>query len=174
MRRLTLAVLLALPLCAAPLSAQRVTLGVAGGASLGSGGFDGDGGAGWHALGTVGLERPMQPLGLRADVAHSRSGFDTGAGPDAGEREVTSATLNLTYRLPMTRSAFSPYVIAGLGAYRTGCSGGAVCNETTRRGWNAGLGTRARLGGVRAFVEARYHDSGTAGYLPVTIGLTLL
>lgn len=173
MRRLIVGLLLAVPLGAAPVSAQRATLGVAGGMSLANGGFHGDGSAGWHALVTLGVDRRMQPLGLRADLAHSRSELQAGVGVEAGERAVTSASLNLTYRLPMTRSPFSPYVIAGLGAYHTVCARVAECGDATRRGWNAGLGTRVMLVGVHAFAEARYHRSGTAEYVPITFGLRL-
>jgi hypothetical protein len=45
----------------------------------------------------------------------------------------------------------------------------------TRVGWNAGLGARFTMVGVRWFTEARYHrvrmPDASARYIPVTIGL---
>jgi hypothetical protein len=173
MRRLTLAFVATL--CAAPLPAQHLTLGLAGGTSLAATAVDDGRSTGWHGLLFVGLERTMQPLALRLDLAHSRSSFDVGTAPEqtSTERAVSSATLNLTYRLPAAGSSFSPYVIAGLGAYHAECEEDIACDGATRRGWNAGLGTRVRVAGVRLFAEARYHDSGTAEYLPITLGFTL-
>jgi hypothetical protein len=164
MRRLILtAVLCSLASWAAPLCAQRaVSLGVGGGVSFPTGSL-GDG-TGWNALGTLALGLPMLPMGLRLDGAHSR--FDADGG-----RSLTSATLNLTYRLPTPGSPVSPYLIAGMGGYHTDCDGAAACSTGTRLGWNAGAGTKVRVLGLRTFAEARYH-SARARVLPVTFGVT--
>lgn len=53
-----------------------------------------------------------------------------------GDQSTTSGTLNATYRLPMTDSPMSPYLISGLGAYHTERSLGPGCDGTTRFGWN--------------------------------------
>jgi hypothetical protein len=133
---------------------------------------------GWHALGTIALSTPMQPLGLRLDVAYNRFTFNdevrTAVG-GSGHQAVTSATLGATYRLPMTDSPVSPYLISGLGAYHTTCSLGPGCEGATHYGWNVGLGTKLYVLGFRSFLEARYHRTRYAGrhvnYFPVTLGL---
>ena len=166
---------------AASAAAQRpVSIGVAGGVSVPQGDLRDGVTTGWHALGTVALTTLTQPLGIRLDVAYNRFAFSdetrTAAG-GAGHEAVSSATLNATYRLPMTDALASPYLISGLGAYRTECSLGPGCNASTRYGWNVGLGTRLYLLGVRSFLEARYHRTARAGsdvhYFPVTLGLML-
>lgn len=152
--------------------AQRpLTLSLAGGGSLPVGRFGDVASTGWHALVGIGLSTLMQPIGLRLDVAHNRFTAEA-AGPD---QAVTSGTLNFTYRLPMTNSPMSPYLISGLGAYRSECSLDTGCEATTRYGWNVGLGTKLYVLGFRSFLEARYHrteigDTGVQYFTP-TFGL---
>jgi opacity protein-like surface antigen len=155
----------------ASLEAQRpISVGLAGGVSLPQGDLADGTNTGWHALGTIALSTLMQPLGLRLDVAYNRFDFSD----VDGHQSVGSATLNGTYRLPMTNSPMSPYLIAGLGAYRTECSLGAGCEAATKFGWNVGLGTKLFVG-FRSFVEARYHRTKRGGrdvsYFPLTLGL---
>jgi hypothetical protein len=146
---------------------------VAGGASLPTSQFNNTANTGWHAQASIGLTTLTQPIGLRADVAHNRFTAKS-IGPD---QALTSATLNLTYRLPMTNSALSPYVITGAGAYRLECFGNVSCGPTTRFGWNAGLGTKIAALGMKWFVESRFHavnaNTGNARFVPFTFGLTL-
>ena len=122
----------------------------------------------------------MLPLGLRLDVAHNRFAFrdaSQSALGGEGHQSTTSATLNATYRLPMTDSPMSPYLTSGLGAYHTECSLGPDCDGSTRYGWNVGLGTRLFILGFRSFLEARYHRTErgerNVNYVPVTFGITL-
>ena len=156
-----------------PAEAQRpLTLNLAGGMTQPVGAFGDATSTGWHALAGIGLSTLMQPIGLRLDVAHNRFTAES-VGPDQG---VTSATLNVTYRLPMTNSPISPYAITGAGAYRFECFGDIDCGSTTRFGWNAGLGAKFIALGFRGFLESRFHavnaDAGNVRFVPVTIGLT--
>ena len=160
----------------AAMQAQRpISIGIGGGVSIPEGDLGDGARTGWHALGTIAVSTLMQPLGLRVDVAYNSFAFndDLEATLGAGDQTVGSATLNFTYRLPMTNSPFSPYLISGLGAYRSDCS---VCDPTTRYGWNVGVGTKLYVVGVRSFLEARYHRTGRGDqnvhYFPVTFGLT--
>ena len=163
-----------------PMEAQRpISVGVAGGASFPEGDLRDGVDVGWHALGTIGLSTVMQPLGLRLDVAYNRFAFSEEESASLGEdghQTVASATLNATYRLPMTDSPMSPYLISGLGAYRSECSAGPECEATTRYGWNVGLGTRLYVLGFRSFLEARYHRTergeDDVHFVPVTFGMT--
>jgi len=172
------------PVVLAPLAvvqAQRpISVGVGGGVSLAQGDLrDAVNAAGWHALGTVAVSTLMQPLGLRLDVAYNQFAFGdqlrTALGD--GHQSTGSATLNATYRLPMTNSPASPYLISGLGAYQSRCSLGPGCDATTRFGWNVGLGAKLSALGVRSFIEARYHRTARGGqevnFFPVTFGLML-
>jgi opacity protein-like surface antigen len=172
MRRWILAVWVGVASLVTSLEAQQrpIFVGLAGGVSLPQGDLSDAVNTGWHALGTIGLSTLMQPLGLRLDVAYNRFEFDV----VDGNQSVGSATLNGTYRLPMTNSPMSPYLIAGLGAYRTECSLDVGCEAATRFGWNVGLGTKLFVG-FRSFVEARYHRTkrgdSSVNYFPLTLGL---
>jgi hypothetical protein len=68
----------------------------------------------------------------------------------------------------------SPYLISGLGVYRTECSLPVGCDATTKFGWNVGLGTKLFVG-FRSFIEARYHRTkrgdSSVSYLPLTFGV---
>jgi len=174
-------VALALLIGSAPgVSAQkRVSLNIAGGLSIPQGALGDRVYSGWHGLATVNLSSPMQPMGVRFDVAYNRFGFDDSYASTvgAGHPSTSSATLNLTYRLPMYDSPLSPYLLAGLGAYRTECSAATGCDAATRYGWNFGLGTKLYVLGFRSFLEARYHLTKFHGtpvhYFPLTFGISL-
>ena len=181
MRRWTLVAASTLMITAATsLPAQRpISIGLGGGASVPQGDLRDGATTGWHALGTLALSTLMQPIGLRLDVAYNRFAFSDDARLLAGEdgfSTTSSATLNATYRLPMTNSPLSPYLITGLGAYRSECSVDPGCDATTRYGWNVGLGTKLYALGFRSFLEARYHRTEGRGgadvhFFPVTLGL---
>jgi hypothetical protein len=162
----------------APEAQRPVSIGLGGGASLPQGPLSDGANTGWHAIGTLVLSSLMQPLGLRLDAAYNRFAYSDEAQAAAGEdgyEAVSSLTLNGTYRLPMTNSPLSPYLISGLGAYRTECSAGPDCEATTRYGWNVGLGTKLYVLGFRSFLEARYHRTergeSDVNFFPVTFGL---
>jgi hypothetical protein len=164
---------------AATAHAQRlVTIGLGGGVSVPQSDLRNGANTGWHALGSLIIGAPMQPLGLRADLAYSQFGFasTTQATFGSGHENVGSLTANVTYRLPAPGSPFSPYVITGLGAYRTDCSIDSACDAVTHFGWNAGLGTKMYFLRLRSFLEARYHRTSanerTVSYFPVTLGLS--
>ena len=180
MRRTIIAASAVLLVGAAPaLRAQRaVSLALGGGVSLPQGNLSNGANVGWNALGSLVLSTPMQPLGIRADVAYNQFGFKpaTQAAVGAsGSQRVGSLTLNGTYRIPTPGSPVSPHLIAGLGAYRMDCSVSAACDAVTHFGWNAGLSMKLYTLGFRSFVEARYHRTSADGtainYFPITIGL---
>jgi hypothetical protein len=153
--------------------AQRpLTLNLAGGVSLPVGHFHDVSNVGWHALAGFGVSTLMQPLGLRLDGAYNRFSAKSG-GPTPA---ITSGTLNITYRLPMTNSPLSPYIITGAGGYHFSCSGTPSCTTFTRFGWNAGLGTKFAALGLKGFLESRFHAVNASGgnirYVPITFGLT--
>ena len=108
------------------------SLGVGGGVSLPEGDLGDAVITGWHALATAELASPMHPWGLRLDIAYNRFAFSDEAEAalgGEGNQSAGSATLNVLYRLPKVTSPVQPYVIAGLGAYRTECSFGPGCDS---------------------------------------------
>jgi hypothetical protein len=164
---------------AAPLGAQSpISFGLGGGVSLPEGELADGANTGWHGLVTAELASPMHPWGLRLDVAYNRFEFnDEAVAALGGEGNQTagSATLGVLYRLPKVTSPVQPYVILGLGAYRTECSLGPGCESRVRYGWNYGVGAKFFFLGLENFVEIRGHrtKSRTADvhYFPVTIGV---
>jgi Outer membrane protein beta-barrel domain len=163
----------------APAEAQRpISFGVGGGLSFPQGDVDDEVNSGWHGLVTAALGSPIQPLGLRLDVAYNRFGFsdqlDAALG-GGGHLTVGSATLNVTYRLPKATWQVSPYLLWGLGAYRTECSLGPGCESRVRYGWNYGLGAQFFFLGFRNFIEIRGHRTksrtGDVHYFPLTLGI---
>jgi hypothetical protein len=179
MRHLLLGATLAgVLLTATPGAAQRpVSLGLGGGVSIPSGQFRDGAEIGWHALATIAVSSLMQPLGLRIDVAYNRFEFRDAPPALADENQWTgSATLNFTYRLPMTNSPMSPYLISGVGAYRSDCTFDIGCEAVTKYGWNVGLGAKLYVLGFRSFLEGRYHrtsrgEENDVHYFPVTFGV---
>ena len=175
MRIRLLTAVLTLFVGASPLLAQRpLTIGLGGGASLPTGDFGKGAGAGWHALAVVGLESIFLPQSLRADIGYAVFPFkDVGSVDADGSSTIGSATLNFAYRLPMTNSPLSPYVITGFGWYQLGCRD---CESTIRSGWNAGLGTKFNMG-LRGFIETRFHSINASGgkirFVPLTVGVRL-
>jgi hypothetical protein len=172
MRRLVLAAF-AVSVSAGVVPAPRpISLSLAAGISSPNGDLDRAANVGWHALAAVNVSSLMLPLGLRVDAAYNT--FN--ASVDDGLLRVISLTGNLTYRLPMTNSPFSPYIIGGMGAFRTDCEDDSGCDARTAYGWNAGAGTKLYLLGLRSFLEARYHSTsrGNASvkYFPISFGIT--
>jgi hypothetical protein len=160
--------------------AQRpLSFGAGGGISLAEGDINDQVNTGWNALVTAALGSPMQPLGLRLDVAYNQFGFSdqqVAAVGGGGHQTVGSATLNFTYRLPKVTWPVSPYLLWGIGAYRTDCSLGPGCASRVRYGWNYGLGAQFFFLGFRNFIEIRGHRTkNRAGddvhYFPLTLGI---
>jgi hypothetical protein len=170
MRYLRMAVL-GLLLAVGSLEAQH--LGVGGGVSLPQGDLGEGTDQGWYGLVSLMFGSPMQPMGRRIDATHAQFPF---TGTIDGHSGVSSATVNLSYRLGRATWQISPYVITGLGAYRTSCSND-VCDSQVRYGWNGGLGLQLRLLGLQAFLEGRFHRTTLRGedvhYFPVTLGFRL-
>jgi len=155
------------------MSAQRpLQVNLGGGVSFPVAHFQDAAGVGWNALAGIGVSSFMQAWGLRLDGAYDHFASKNG-GPTPA---ITSGTFNFTYRVPMNNSPLSPYVITGLGAYHLSCSGTATCVGFTRIGWNAGVGTKFVILGMRGFLESRFQAVNASGgnirFVPITLGLT--
>jgi len=161
----------------AELGAQErpVLFGVGGGVAFPLGEIADEFDAGLHAnvflqTGTLGA----LPVALRAEGGIQRLSRD-----DDSLRNL-AARVNAV--LPFaTRPDAAPYLIAGVGLYNTkeevGDHGSGDHAESENfLGVNVGVGVRWSLGGLRTFVEARYHsvfdDVHTQHIIPLTIGIT--
>ncbi len=123
--------------------------------------------------------------------------IDSGLQIDGGWADIVSLTANAELRVPLGPAMYG-YVIGGVGGYYTRISlteygYGYVCSpwwnycyiaggdyivdqhDTTKFGWNAGLGVAFRLGnGMQLFVEGRYNAiqfQQNLSYVPITVGL---
>lgn len=168
---LTLAVALALP-AAADAQFPGVRLGVAGGPSFPLGDLADEANAGFHVRGGLGLEIPLLPLGVRADVIWQRF-------PDVESGNFTQlgGLLNATWRMPMPLAR--PYLVGGAGLMRheepdvDHVDHAHESGTSTEFAFAVGGGLELRLIGLGAFLEARYLDWGQGHRaVPVTIGIT--
>jgi hypothetical protein len=164
---------LAAALVAAPASAQVVKplhFGIAGGATMPMGDVGDAVKMGYHATGIVTFSMPAMPVSLRADVSYNRNSWKDGV---AGNVNGIWATANAQYTLPGV--AIRPYLLAGVGMYRTGGEiDGTKLDATNDLGINGGAGVRFNLGGLSSFAEARLHNVFTEGsasrWVPVSFG----
>lgn len=194
----TLAVLIAAP-GAAPLGAQdapaprpvAVGLNVAG--LLPTGELAERSGAGFAVTAIVRTpERLLPPrVSWRAELGYAVLGGETVRGAEGGtgataDTRLLSAlfSVELTNRRGLAARGFRPYALAGVGVYRFehGGTGGdptatvvVEARDATNFGLNAGLGLAFPLGGLSAFVEARFHnlfDDDGRYVAPLSVGLT--
>lgn len=168
---LTFIVPFALP-AAADAQIPGVRIGLAGGPSFPIGDLGNQAGTGFHARGSLGLEIPLLPLGVRGDLLWHQFAADAADGHFTG----VGGLVNGTWRMPFP--IVQPYLVAGAGFMRYSdpdiTVGGVL--ETGESGtefaFAAGGGVQLRLLRLGGFVEARYLDWGRHRALPVTIGIT--
>jgi opacity protein-like surface antigen len=128
---------------------------------------------GFHVQGSLGLELPLLPFGVRADGLWQRYPAD-----HEGSFNGIGGLLNATVRLPMMPVA-RPYLVGGVGAMRykepeidhgDHAHGG---ESETEFAFGVGAGVGIRLLGLGGFMEARYLDWGHGNRaIPVTLGIT--
>ena len=188
-RVLRLAVVpLALTLAASVAGAQRrgaaarraavpFTFAVAGGLSVPTGDLGDAVGTGFHLEGMAAHRLQSAPITLRAELAyHAFGSKDVTAGSTTTSVDAHTIALvgNAVYDL-RTNLRERPYLIGGLGAYDvTGTvkvNGTSSSNSDWKLGANVGGGVRFLLGGMRSFVEVRYHIVDQASYLPISFGV---
>jgi opacity protein-like surface antigen len=152
---------------------ERPTIGVFGGLTAPTGDFGDEVSKGWHAGGLLKV-RAYRALDVRVDGTYSKLGKKDIVGTDATlntDGTVSFGTLSAVANMGPDSAMYpgdnsvSPYLVAGLGAYRLDYA--ATCTGTcdtfeapeikTNIGWNIGLGASLPLAGIRGFVEGRYH-----------------
>lgn len=135
-------------------------------------------GTGMHIEGMGSKALSGSPAFLRGELGFARFGEKDNSGVTSNQ--ITGA-LDLGYNF-VSSSSVKPYVLGGLGAYRTSMSvdlgaGNATVNDNkTNLGFNAGVGMRFKMAGHVAYVEGRYVDGGNwegakIASLPIAFGL---
>ena len=115
---------------------------------------------------------------VRGELGFAHFGEKNNSGTTSNQ--LTGAA-DLGYNF-VSASSMKPYVLGGLGAYRTsvatdlGAGNAKVTDNKTNLGFNAGAGMRFKMGGHVAYVEARYVDGGNwngakIATLPIAFGL---
>ncbi len=127
--------------------------------------------SGYH--GRLGIQAgfPLFPLAFRVEGDANRF---PATNSSSGHATIVAGTASAV--LSLGGVGISPYVVGGLGKYRTSFSselglGGA----TTDTGYHLGVGISAGILGFGGFVEARWVNISASGgnlrYFPITVGL---
>jgi len=170
MRRFILCLTLAMLLSPAAAEAQvRIMAGV--GVTNPIGDLKDASDVGWHAMGGMQLSVATLPVGLRADGGYHSFG-EQGANPQVS---ILSGALSLVVTLPGV--GLSPYVLGGVGVYRTSLSE-ATLDPTSDTGIHAAFGVDIGALGFGGFAELRGVNVSTEGpgnfrFLTATLGFRL-
>ena len=105
------------------------------------------------------------PIDIRFNVDYQRWGAKVG---DESANSI-SGTAAALYSI-QTTGGIAPYVLGGLGMYRSSCSV-EDCPSETNLGFNLGGGLNFNLGALDTFVEARYHNVDGGSFIPLTFGI---
>jgi hypothetical protein len=164
---------------AAPAQAQA-HFGLSAGASVPTGDFGNAANSGFNLNGLVDVSVPVSPIGFRGEVGWNRF---TVKGGSSNNWDFINGTANIVLQ-PSTMLPAKPYLIGGLGIYNVRLSGNDITSvfggtqSESRVGFNGGVGFKAGLGTLGAFLEARYvsvqgkNGSSNLNYVPVTFGIT--
>jgi hypothetical protein len=150
--------------------AQRPVFGVAAGLTAPQGDFGDVVDNGYHIGAAMGFKVPVLPVALRADLAYTM--FD---GVDGADLSVNTLNLSVNAVHAFPGVALRPYVIGGLGMYRSTAEFGDVEDSSTDLGLNGGAGIQFKLAGMQTFLEARYthimtEDDATK-VIPISFGI---
>ncbi|MFW5973711.1 MAG: hypothetical protein ACOCTG_06935 [Bacteroidota bacterium] len=152
-----------------------VSVGLGGGPSFPVGTFSDNLDPGYHLQGTANVSIILLPVDVRANLAYHRLPDERG-----GHGSLVSGDVNVRLEIPTFPVLVSPYVLGGVGIYRTAFSEdhGISHNAETRTdfGINAGAGIEINLMILDLFVEARAHNVfasaiGNRPFIPVTLGV---
>lgn len=160
---------LAVGAAAAPAFAQDappMRFGVQGGLSVPmEDGFN----IGFLVAGTLDMRPAALPVGLRFDVGYSRLGTDVDDVSASVIHGMGSAVYNFT-----TESTLRPYVLGGLGIYRSEVDVdtpfGNFGGSSTDLGFHFGGGLNLALGGLDSYVEARFTMT-DLDFVPIVFGI---
>jgi hypothetical protein len=142
---------------------------VGGGFTAPSGSIGDVGDPGFHLGVALQVTLPTLPLALRGDGAFHRFGSSVDGAVDP---EVLAGAGSLVYNLPGI--SLQPYVLAGIGSYRTESGPEDEPVAVTDTGYHGGFGVAIGGVGFGAFAEIRYvHISSaeSAALIPLTVGV---
>lgn len=150
--------------------AQRPVFGAAVGLTAPQGDFGDVVDNGYHIGAAMGFKVPVLPVALRADLAYTT--FD---GTDDLDVKINTLNLSVNAVHAFAGVGVRPYVIGGLGMYRTSAETFGVEDSSTDLGLNGGAGVQFKLGSLQSFVEARYThimtDDEATKVIPISFGI---
>ena len=124
---------------------------------------------GFTVAGTLGMQPTALPLGLRFDVGYSRFGIED----VDGNASIIHGMGSGVFTIP-TESGIRPYLLGGLGVYRTSVEIGSADASETDLGIHFGGGIDIPLSGMSSYVEARYTNvfgDGDMSFIPIVFGI---
>jgi opacity protein-like surface antigen len=147
---------------------RAVRFGVEGGLSMPSGDF-GDGfNMGFLIGGIMDITPANWPIAIRTNLSYQNWGVDSDLA-DGESFNTISVTGDAMFAFP-TNSGIKPYILGGLGFYRSDCSADE-CESSNDMGFNFGGGLNFNLGSLDTHVEARYHSVDEANFIPIVFGI---
>jgi opacity protein-like surface antigen len=133
-----------------------------------------------QGMALVAFTLPGSRLGFRVDATYGTNGANDRLKAELTNRlgqptdektKLLGGNLDLTYAFRSAARA-KPYLLGGLGVYHVTISvtsgDSTVDNAETKLAWNLGAGVSYRLGGVDAFLEARYINLAAVSGFPRT------
>jgi hypothetical protein len=146
----------------------QVRLLAGGGLSTPVGDFGDAAEAGWHLTGGMQLAVPAIPIALRGDGTY----HSFGQASSAPSVDTLSGTLSLVFNLPGV--GLVPYLLAGVGAYRTTAEGFDAVSDN---GFHGAFGVNIGAIGFGGFGEVRFvninQSVGDARFVTATLGFRL-
>ncbi len=160
---------LALTLAAASAAEAQPRLLVGGGFSAPNGSIADVADPGYHAQLGLQIRLPSLPLSLRGDGGIHRLGA---ANASLSRTQVIGGAASVIFHLPGV--GLQPYVLGGVGSYRTKSGPAGAPSTVTDTGYHGGFGLVLGGTGLGGFAELRYvriSDPGSTTLIPLTLGL---
>jgi hypothetical protein len=146
---------------------RAVRFGVEGGLSMPTGDLGDGANMGFLIGGIMDIMPANWPVAIRANLDYQRWGVDSDLA-DGESLNPISVTGDVMFAVPTT-GGVRPYVLGGLGFYRSDCS--FDCEGSNDIGFNFGGGLNFNLGTLDTHVEARYHSVDDASFIPIVFGI---
>ncbi|HEU4630266.1 MAG TPA: outer membrane beta-barrel protein [Gemmatimonadaceae bacterium] len=165
----TLAVAAVAPVAVAQDAAmtRAVRFGIEGGLSMPMGDFGDAANMGFLIGGVMDIMPANWPVAIRTNLSYQRWGIDEDLA-DGESFNAISVTGDAMFAIPTT-GGIRPYILGGLGFYRSDCS--ADCEGSNDLGFNFGGGLNFNLGTLDTHVEARYHSVDDDSFVPIVFGI---